>query len=231
MPRILIGWPEPDYLTCLERAGATPRVIDPAVDRVPDVLDACDGVLLTGGADIDPANYGVAERHPTVKIDAARDAYELALAREVLARDLPVLAICRGVQLLNVAAGGSLIQDIPSQHPSDVRHAQREPRHSHAHVVRVPRESRLAEVLGDGLDLEALPVNSRHHQCVDRVAPGLVVAATAPDGVVEGLERPGARFCLGVQWHPENFWATGEFSKLFTGLVEAATVRSSSHRG
>jgi putative glutamine amidotransferase len=227
MPTIAVAWPQPDYLASLERAGATPRVLDPVRDRLPDILDQCDGVLLTGGADVDPVHYGADERHESLKLDTARDAYELELARAAMARDLPVLAICRGVQLLNVAAGGSLVQDIPSQRPSDVLHAQREPNTSTPHTVTVRQGSALADLLGPSATAGALPVNSRHHQCVDRVAPGFIVSASAPDGVVEGIERPGARFCVGVQWHPENFWRTGEFSSMFRGLVDAArhTVR------
>jgi putative glutamine amidotransferase len=228
MPTIAVAWPQPDYLTSLERAGATPRVLDPAVDRVPDILDECDGVLLTGGADVDSAHYGE-EPHPTLKPDALRDAYELVLARAALARNMPVLAICRGVQLLNVAAGGSLIQDIPSQRSSDVIHGQRQPLTSTPHTVRVRTGSTLAALLGDPATHD-LAVNSRHHQAVDRVAPGFVVSATAPDGIVEGIERPGARFCIGVQWHPENFWETGEFSSLFTAFVKASRGRESGPR-
>jgi putative glutamine amidotransferase len=230
MPRIAVAWPQPDYLTSLERAGATPRVIDPAVDRVPAVLDECDGVLLTGGADVDPMHYGADDRHPTLKLDATRDAYEMVLAREALARDMPLLAICRGVQLLNVAAGGTLVQDIPSHRPSDIVHGQRQPLTSTPHTVRVQSGSALASLLGTRAAGD-IAVNSRHHQSVDRVAPGFLVSAVAPDGIVEGIERTGARFCVGVQWHPENFWESGEFSSMFAGFVEAATRASKRRDG
>jgi putative glutamine amidotransferase len=229
MPRIAVAWPQPDYLTSLERAGATPRVLDPAVDRVEDVLNECDGVLLTGGADVDPVHYGADDRHPTLKLDTARDAYEIVLAREALARDMPLLAICRGVQLLNVAAGGTLVQDIPTHRPSDIVHGQRLPVTSTPHTIRVQEGSALASLLGPRATPD-IAVNSRHHQSVDRVAPGFVVSAVAPDGIVEGIERPGASFCVGVQWHPENFWETGEFSSMFAGLVDAATRRSARGR-
>ncbi len=229
MPRIAVAWPQPDYLTSLERAGATPRVLDPAVDRAADILDECDGVLLTGGADVDPARYGAEDRHPALKLDSVRDAYEIVLAREALARDMPLLAICRGVQLLNVAAGGTLVQDIPTHRPSAVVHGQRQPLTSTPHTVRILEGSALAGLLGPAA-AQDVAVNSRHHQSVDRVAPGFVVSAVAPDGIVEGIERPGACFCVGVQWHPENFWETGEFSSMFAGLVEAATRRSTRGR-
>jgi len=221
-PTIAVAWPEPDYLSSLKRAGATPRELDPGRDRLPDVLDGCDGVLLTGGADIDPKYYGVADRHPATKPDPLRDEYELALARAALARDLPLFAICRGVQLLNVAAGGTLVQDIPTERPSTTVHRLREPPTSTPHTVEVVEHSALAALVGPASRSHAVPVNSRHHQCIDRVAPTFVVAASAPDGVVEAIERPGARFCLGVQWHPENFWRTGEFHPLFEAFVAAA---------
>ena len=221
-PTIAIAWPEADYVSSLERAGARPRELNPDRDRLPDVLDECDGVLLTGGADIDPRHYGVSVQHPTTRPDPARDEYELALARAALARDLPLLAICRGVQLLNVAAGGTLVQDIPSERPSGVVHRLREPPTSTPHTVDVREESQLATLIGPAAHSHPLPVNSRHHQAIDRVALAFVVSATAPDGVVEAIERPGARFCVGVQWHPENFWRTGKFLPMFEGLVAAA---------
>ena len=222
MPTIAVAWPEPDYLSSLKRAGGTPRQLDPAKDRLPDVLDDCDGVLLTGGADIDPKYYGAAERHPTTKPDPSRDEYELALARAALARDMPLFAICRGVQLLNVAAGGTLVQDIPSERPSAVVHRLREPPTSTPHTVEVRANTALASLLGPAGRSSAVPVNSRHHQAIDEVAPAFAVSASAPDGIVEAIERPGATFCLGVQWHPENYWRTGEFSSLFKGFVDAA---------
>jgi putative glutamine amidotransferase len=228
-PVIGVPWPTRDYITALERAGAQVRVLTPETDPLPAALDGCDGVLLTGGVDVDPREYGEADRHPTVDIDAARDDYELALARLAMDRDLPLFAICRGVQVLNVAAGGTLIQDLPSAHPSAVAHAVSEPKNRIAHDVRIAPATKLAELVGDRAGQpEGLPVNSRHHQSVKEPAPGFVVAATADDGVIEAIEKAGAPFCLGVQWHPENFWQTGEFAELFAGLVNAARARSSS---
>ena len=223
-PRIAVAWPKGDYLAALEDAGATPRVIDPAQDTASSVLDECDGLLLTGGADVDPKYYGDTDRHPTIKVDPARDEYELALTREALARDMPIFAICRGVQLLNVAAGGTLIQDLPSQHPSSVTHRMKDPPDPKVHAVSVEPGSRLAGLLGAAA-ADPLAVNSRHHQAVRQVAPGFVVSATAPDGVVEGIEAPTLRFCVGVQWHPEDYWRTGDFRPLFTGFVRASRER------
>lgn len=221
LPRIAVAWPKDDYLAALDDAGATPRVIDPARDTALSVLDECDGLLLTGGADVDPKYYDDTERHPTIKVDPARDEYELALTREAIARDMPIFAICRGVQLLNVAAGGTLIQDLPSQHPSSVTHRMKDPPIAKVHAVSVEPGSRLDGLLA-GASANPLSVNSRHHQAVRQVAPGFVVSATAPDGVVEGIEAPTLRFCVGVQWHPEDYWRTGDFRQLFTGFVRAS---------
>jgi putative glutamine amidotransferase len=127
------------------------------------------------------------------------------------------------MQVLNVAFGGDLVQDIPTEVNGALHHAVREPRYAIAHEVWVSPTSRLAALMKDDLeDGESCQVNSRHHQAVRHVGDGLEVTATAPDGVIEAVERPTARFCLGVQWHPENFWRTGEFRPLFEGFVEAA---------
>jgi putative glutamine amidotransferase len=227
-PVIAVAWPKPDYLQSLERAGGSPRVLRPEIDRIPDALDGCGGLLLTGGADVDPVRYGDADRHDTVEIDAERDEYEFALARYALDHDVPLLAICRGVQLLNVVAGGTLVQDIPSGLTTTVLHRQAETpavSSTHAHDIDILPNTRLHGLL-DGAARPQIPVNSRHHQSVRSLAPGFVVSATAPDGVIEAIEKPSADFCIGVQWHPENYWQTGEFSQLFEGLVAAASRRT-----
>ncbi len=222
-PVVAVAWPKPDYVAALERAGAVVRVLDPATDEPRAVLGSCDGLLLTGGVDVDPAEYGERERHPTVEVDATRDTYELALAREALQRDVPVLAICRGVQVLNVAAGGTLIQDLPSALPHTLQHTIEQPKDAIAHEVTVAPDTTLGRLLHvDATSRREVAVNSRHHQSVKQPAPGFVVSASAPDGVIEAIEKPHAAFCVGVQWHPENFWRTGEFAGLFAGLVEAA---------
>ncbi|MCC7008405.1 MAG: gamma-glutamyl-gamma-aminobutyrate hydrolase family protein [Acidobacteria bacterium] len=223
-PVIALAWPKHDYVRALQRAGADPRPLDPAVDLLPGALDGCDGVLLTGGADVDPACYGERDRHPTVQVDEARDAYEIALTHAARDRGLPLLAICRGVQLLNVVAGGTLVQDIPSSGLTTLVHRRPKPprvKATNQHAVRIAEHTRLASLLGAAAD-EDVPVNSRHHQCIATVAPGFVVSAVAPDGIVEAIETPSGPFCLGVQWHPENYWRTGRFAELFTGLIEAA---------
>ena len=142
---------------------------------------------------------------------------------DALEADLPILAICRGVQVMNVAVGGTLVQDIPSGVEGAVSHQVPMPKHAIAHEVWVNRESLLWSLMEERLENgDTLGVNSRHHQAVKAVADGFVVSATAPDGAIEAIERPGHAFCVGVQWHPENFWRTGEFTGLFDGLIHAA---------
>jgi putative glutamine amidotransferase len=212
-----------DYVAAIERAGARTLVIDRARTPARDVLDDVAGLLLTGGGDVHPTHYGEAVDPHFEAAEDGRDEYEAAIVRLAMERDLPLLAICRGVQILNVALGGSLIQDIPSQAPSGVNHSITEPKWALAHDVAVATDSRLHAALRDRIsDDGTLPVNSRHHQSIKDLASGLRVTATAPDGIIEAVERPGATFCLGVQWHPENFWRTGEFRSLFEGFLNAA---------
>jgi putative glutamine amidotransferase len=193
------------YRQALDTAGIQP------VENV-TTLAGLDGLLLTGGSDIDPAMYG-APRHPdTGEPDPARDTLETVLLREALERDLPVLAICRGLQLLNVALGGTLVQHIEGH-----RHREQ----PDVHPITIGSHSRLRSILG----VDEFVVNSRHHQCVDRVASGLVVVARAPDNVVEALEFPGKRFVLAVQWHPEDR-AGGPDARLFEAFRDAATGKA-----
>ena len=209
-----------DYLESVRRAGGDPRVL--SMDA-PPTLDGLDGVLFTGGGDVDPVHYRD-PRHPNTNApDAARDAFELALAKLALAQNTPLLAVCRGLQVINVAAGGTLIQDIPAQVNQALGHQVDSPPCAIAHEVWVSPETALARVMHEELtDGEVLQVNSRHHQAVEKTAEGFLISATAPDGIIEAIERPGARFCVAVQWHPENFWRTGEFRSLFEEFVKAA---------
>jgi putative glutamine amidotransferase len=212
-----------DYLEAVRRAGGVPRVLEAGGSGADDVLAEIDALVLTGGADVAPELYGAAARHPAVEpAEPGRDAFEIALAAAALARDRPLLAICRGVQVLNVAMGGTLIQDIPDAIGTTLPHAVHHPRDVLAHEILVAPGSRLAALLAGRLsERRVCSVNSRHHQAIERAAPGFQVTATAPDGVIEAIERPGASFCVGVQWHPENFWPTGEFATLFEGLIAA----------
>jgi putative glutamine amidotransferase len=220
-----------DYVASIEQAGARARVLE--VSESPrKVLDEIDGVLLTGGGDVDPVLYGE-DRDPTVEdAEPGRDEFEIDLVRRAMTADVPVLGICRGSQVLNVAAGGTLVQDIPSAVRSDLAHTVREPKHAIAHAVSITPGSRLEQALGPTIDAaHTCRVNSRHHQSVGRLGQGLMTSAVAADGVIEGIEREDASFCLGVQWHPENFWRTGEFSPLFSAFVESARVRLGSRVG
>jgi len=224
-PLVVSAWVKPDYRSSLEEAGAIVRELTPA-DSLPQALDGCDGVMLTGGVDVDPREYGDADVHHTVEIDAVRDRYELALAREAMARDLPILAICRGAQVLNTAAGGTLVQDIPTAMPGARGHQQTEPKDVAVHEVTVAPNTCLWTLLESRLTADAtVAVNSRHHQSVKTPGKGFVVSAVSPDGIVEAIEKPSASFCVGVQWHPENFRRGGEFRSLFKGFVEAARRR------
>lgn len=215
-----------DYVESVRRAGGEPVELDRAAGVPADLAVRYDGVLFTGGGDVDPALYGEAP-HPSYRpAEAGRDAFEAALARAARAAGLPIFAICRGMQIVNVALGGTLIQDVPTMVNGAVEHDIPEPRFALAHEIWVSKGTRLAALMRDKLiEGDVLHVNSRHHQAVGRLADGFVVGATAPDGVVEAVERPEEPFCLAVQWHPENFWRTGEFRPLFEGFVEAARAQ------
>jgi len=210
-----------DYEESVRRAGGDARVLDVSATGE-ELMTGIDGLLLTGGGDVDPALYGE-PRHAT--FDAAepgRDALEMDLVRRALDANVPVFAICRGIQVLNVARGGTLVQDISDQMPGSVVHSVREPSFAIAHDVWIASGTLLEQLMRERLEGDTCAVNSRHHQAIKAVGDGLVVAATAPDGVIEAVEDATRRFCLGVQWHPENFYRTGEFRALFEGFIEAA---------
>jgi putative glutamine amidotransferase len=214
-----------DYRQSILHAGGEARIVDAAMG-MNAALEGSQGVLLTGGSDVDPARYGE-KRHPTITdVDPDRDAFEFALVGEVRRRGLPLFAICRGIQVLNVACGGTLVQDIPSQVTGALEHKLAVPPHqaySLAHEVWLEKDSLLERLMRERLsNAETCEVNSRHHQAVKDVAKGFRASATAPDGVIEAIEDPAATFSLGVQWHPENFFRTGEFRSLFEAFLEAA---------
>jgi putative glutamine amidotransferase len=213
-----------DYESSVHRAGGETRVLDTLGDDPARVVQEIDGLLLTGGNDVDPSLFGETPHETYHAAEAGRDTHEIALVRKALEAKLPIFAICRGLQVMNVAFGGTLLQDIPTSVPGAVTHQVPMPKFAVAHEVWVNRGSLLWTLAEERLEnVDTLGVNSRHHQAVKEVAPGFIVSATSPDGVIEAIERPGGSFCLGVQWHPENFWRTGEFRELFEGFVKAAT--------
>ena len=209
-----------NYILRVTEAGAEPMIAAPVCD-VEHVLNGVDALLVTGGTDIDPALYGEQPAAELLTPDLPRDESEIALVRTALRRDIPVLAICRGHQVLNVALGGRLQQHIPG----DGHRAFDEPPHdSRYHTVQVEEGSKLADLLGAGPHR----VNSRHHQAIrpDMLGEGLLPSAMSADGIVEGIESPAHRFVVGVQWHPERPEVIDDFRALFTALVEAARVAS-----
>jgi putative glutamine amidotransferase len=206
-----------DYVRAVERAGGRALLVPPSDDGVEETLDALKGLIFSGGSDLDPATYGH-DAHPETKgIVAARDRAELALLGAALARDMPVLAVCRGSQVLNVALGGDLVQHLPEVVGDDTH--KQTPGQFADHGVNLEPETRLGELLG-----EHASVKSHHHQGFGRLGAGLREAARAEDGTLEAVEDPSRRFALGVLWHPE----AGEDLRLFEALVsEARDYRSS----
>ena len=211
-----------DYLEAIKRTGGEPLELDPERDAAEDIVRRAAGLMLTGGGDVNPALYGEAPHESFQASEPGRDEYESALVRAAMEAGIPIFAICRGMQLLNVALGGTLVQDIPTMVNGAANHSLPEPRFQIAHEVWIAKGSRLATLMAEKLDGDICPVNSRHHQAVKNVAPGWEVTATAPDGVIEAMELPGDVFRLAVQWHPENFWRTGEFRPLFEAFVDAS---------
>lgn len=208
------------YIEAVERAGGRALVVPPSEEGVDETLDALDGLLLSGGADLDPASYGAEPDPATNNIRPARDRAELALLEGALARDMPVLAVCRGSQILNVARGGDLVQDLPEVIGDE--HHRETPGTFSQHPVRIEDDSQLGSIAsGHG------PVASSHHQGFGRIGEGLREVAWADDGTVEGLEDPSHHFALGVLWHPE----AGEDARLFEALVAEARRYREERRG
>jgi putative glutamine amidotransferase len=202
------------YLKTLDAAGAIPVVLPPVgCDHLEELLDRLDGLCLSGGPDLDPMAYGAADRHAELgPTEPSLDAFELAIVKAALERGMPILAICRGAQALNVACGGTLHQHVPG-------HRQAEAATKPMHGVDITGRSRLARIAGS----RALDVNSFHHQAVDRVGAGLRVSARAQDGTVEAIEGQG--FVIGVQWHAETLAALPGHAGLFEAFVDAASRR------
>jgi putative glutamine amidotransferase len=212
-----------NYIRAIQAAGGLPVTIPPMLkeNELRELFARLDGLLLPGGGDIDPAIFYQARHRLTHDVSDERDRAELALARWALEEDKPVLAICRGIQVMNVATGGTLIQDIPAQVSLAVchRYSDDTPRDFIAHTVRVEMGARLANILG----ATEVGVNSWHHQSCDAPGNGIVYTAWSPDGVVEGAEAAGRRFAVCVQWHPEEmFHNRADMLALFRALVEAS---------
>jgi putative glutamine amidotransferase len=242
MPRPLIGvttsvsidqhperaYVNTSYLRAVQEAGGVPVLLPPQFDAASRqaLWHRIDGLLLTGGGDIDPSRFG-AERHPTViEVSPARDALEIGLTVSAIEEAVPLFAICRGVQVLNVALGGTLVQDIVSERPGALDHDPEAPRSARVHDVVLEHDSALARILG----ATSLRVNSIHHQAIDRVAESLRVTARAPDGIIEGVEGSDAEWwVVGVQWHPEELIADPEpwDRALLAALVDRARASSS----
>jgi len=209
-----------NYSSAVEWAGGIPLVIPSLEDRdnIKELVSFFDGLLLSGGGDPDPCIFGQEPFPQQGEIEPHRDKLELLLVEESLKRDLPLLGICRGMQVINIAAGGTLYQDL-RQRKNRLKHMQQAPRWYSTHKVSLARESKLAFIMG----MEVFRVNSFHHQAVARVAPGFTASAYAQDGVVEALEHPGKNFVLGVQWHPEAMWSRDKnMLKLFEHLIAAS---------
>ncbi len=209
-----------NYAEAIIAAGGLPIALphDPALAA--DYLGHIQALVVTGGAfDVDPSLYGDGERHETVTLKQGRTAAELALMRGALERNMPVLGICGGQQLLAVALGGTLIQHIPDSIPNALPHEQPNPRHEPGHAIAVTPGTLLHRIVG----ATEMRVNSAHHQAVRHPGPRAIVNAIAPDQVIEGVEDPRYRFCLGVQWHPEFSIDPGD-RRIFDALVAAAAA-------
>ena len=210
-----------NYLDAIDAAGGLAVALPHEPDSVGDYLERIDALVVTGGAfDVDPSYYGGGPAHATVKTKDRRTAFEFAVTRGALDRNKAVLGICGGQQLLHVVLGGKLIQHIPESVAEALAHEQPNPRNEPGHIVTVAKGTQLHAIVG----ADQLEVNSAHHQAAADEPAGVVVNAIAPDGVIEGIEAPRYRFCIGVQWHPEFLISEGDV-RLFRAFLGAATTR------
>lgn len=207
-----------NYAGSVAAVGGLPFPLPHEIDCVEGFLARLDGLIVTGGAfDVDPGLFGESTRHASVSLKEGRTAFELAILRGALERDMPVLGICGGEQLLNVVLGGTLIQHIPDEIDEPLPHEQPNPRDEAGHEVELVEGTQLARLCG----ARRIAVNSAHHQAVKTAGPGILVNAHADDGVIEGIEDPSKRFCIGVEWHPEFFISPAD-RRLMEGFLAAA---------
>ena len=218
----LSTYPRDYYVQAVNNAGGAPLLLPPlaGAEVIERYLRLVDGVILSGGSDLDASLFGEEPLLGTGRVYPERDCFELALAGRALELDLPLLGICRGVQVLNIAAGGDIYQDIRSQVAGVLEHSQKAPRDYPWHGV----ELAAASILGSICGCEGMRVNSFHHQAVRTVAPGFKVAARAKDGVIEAIEGVEAKFALGVQWHPEAMGKDGAGEEIFAAFIAATAI-------
>jgi putative glutamine amidotransferase len=211
-----------EYSEAVLAAGGAPLIIPAAQNEesIRGILHRVSGLILSGGPDVHPRFYGEQPLEGLGEVDEGLDLMELEAAKAAVGKDLPVLAICRGIQVLNVSQGGTLHQDIAAVVPARISHGQKADKAVLTHTVRIEHATRLFRIM----QCNEIWVNSKHHQAVKAAAPGLLVSARASDGIIEAVEHPGKRFVLGVQWHPEGAWQQDPYSrKLFQALIEAAS--------
>lgn len=208
-----------EYQQSIIEAGGIPIILPSNKNMVDKFMEICDGFILSGGEDVDPIYYNEHPHEPLGITNEERDEFEIALIKKIVKQNKPLLAICRGMHILNVALGGTLIQDIPNQLEVHIQHFQKADRNKTIHVVDIEKESKLYQAIKD----TTFKVNSLHHQCIDVIAEELQPTAFAADEVIEGVEHKNAKYILGVQWHPESMSATNkEMKKLFKQLVDVS---------
>jgi len=207
-----------NYCSSVAEAGAVPIPLTHDIDLVDEYLSLIDGLLITGGDfDLDPILYGEDKKHPSIKTKHSRTNFEMTMVRAALQKNIPVIGICGGLQVMNVAFGGSLIQHIPEDYPEGLNHEQNNPPHEPSHSIKLIKDTLLHKIIGS----ESIEVNSSHHQAVKKLGEGVILNAMAPDGIIEGFEVPAYKFCIGLQWHPE-FHVTPKDRAIIEAFVEAS---------
>lgn len=206
------------YVDAIRAAGGVPILLSPGESNLPTLLPLLDGLVFSGGGDIEPEAYGGSHHHTVYAVDPERDEFDLSLAKLALAQQFPILGICRGMQVLNVVGGGNLVVHIPEHYGSEILHRTEHPRHPVEHLVQIQAESRLAQIL----DQTEVNIVSWHHQAVQTVATHWQVVAASADGVIEAIEHQSHPWAIAVQWHPEMSAETPWHQRLFAALVKAA---------